>query len=126
MVTDSKGDKLTSLITWQVNPAWQAVAPAHPIPPHWPYCAILPVAVLAGALAVVEAWDEDAGAEDDAGADEEGKGAEEAPAGGVVGTVEGWRAVFQVAVVGQAVVATVGDVVAYGVGPGTKGSNYKK
>ena len=33
---------------------------------------------------------------------------------------------FQVAVVGQAVVATVGDVVAYGVGPGTEGSNYKK
>ena len=36
-----------------------------------------------------------------------------------VGTVEGCSAVFQVAVVGQAVVATVGDVVAYGLGPGT-------
>ena len=34
------------------------------------------------------------------------------PPGTWVGTVEGWRAVFQVAVVGQGVVATVGDVVA--------------
>ena len=37
---------------------------------------------------------------------------------GVAGTVDGWEAVFQVAVVGYAVVATVGDVVPYGVGPG--------
>ena len=43
-----------------------------------------------------------------------------APAlGTAVGTVEGCRAVFHVAVVGYGVVATVGDVVAYGVGPGT-------
>lgn len=40
------------------------------------------------------------------------------PAGCVVGTVEGWRAVFQVAVAGQAVVATAGDAVPYGLGPG--------
>lgn len=41
------------------------------------------------------------------------------PPGIVVGTVEGCRTVFQVAVVGQAVVATTGDAVSYGVGPGT-------
>lgn len=40
------------------------------------------------------------------------------PAGCVVGTVEGCRAVFQVAVAGQAVVATAGDAVPYGLGPG--------
>ena len=40
--------------------------------------------------------------------------------GTAVGTVEGCSAVFHVAVVGQGVVATVGDVVAYGVGPGTE------
>ena len=40
--------------------------------------------------------------------------------GTAVGTVEGCSAVFHVAVVGQGVVATVGDVVAYGVGPGTQ------
>lgn len=39
--------------------------------------------------------------------------------GTTVGTVLGWLAVFQVAVVGQAVVAMVGEVVPYGVGPGT-------
>ena len=33
------------------------------------------------------------------------------PEGIVVGTVEGWSAVFHVAVVGHAVVATAGDVV---------------
>lgn len=37
---------------------------------------------------------------------------------GAVGTVDGCSEVFQVAVVGQAVVATVGEVVPYGVGPG--------
>lgn len=40
------------------------------------------------------------------------------PAGCVVGTVEGCRAVFQVAVAGQAVVATAGEAVPYGLGPG--------
>jgi hypothetical protein len=40
-------------------------------------------------------------------------------AGTTVGTVVGWRAVFQVAVVGQAVVATAGDGTLYAVGPGT-------
>lgn len=34
-----------------------------------------------------------------------------APGGWVVGTVAGWSAVFQVAVVGHAVVATAGEVV---------------
>lgn len=37
---------------------------------------------------------------------------------GAVGTVFGWFAVFQVAVVGHGVLATVGDVVPYGEGPG--------
>ena len=41
------------------------------------------------------------------------------PPGTMVGTVEGWSAVFQVAVVGQAVVATVGEGTPYGLGPGT-------
>lgn len=41
------------------------------------------------------------------------------PAGAVVGTVAGWLAVFQDAVVATAVVATAGEVVPYGVGPGT-------
>ena len=49
-----------------------------------------------------------------------GTGAEPAPGGGVVGTVLGWFAVFQVAAVGQAVVATVGETVPNGVGPGTE------
>ena len=44
-----------------------------------------------------------------------------APAlGTAVGTVEGCRAVFHVAVVGYGVVATVGEVVANGDGPGTE------
>ena len=34
----------------------------------------------------------------------------------------GWEAVFQVAVVGHAVVATPGEVVPYGCGPGTGNS----
>lgn len=41
------------------------------------------------------------------------------PPAHVVGTVDGWEAVFQVAVVGYAVVATAGEADAYGVGPGT-------
>jgi len=40
------------------------------------------------------------------------------PPGTTVGTVLGCKAVFQVAVVGQSVVAIVGTVVPYGVGPG--------
>ena len=49
---------------------------------------------------------------DDVGPDvEDAGGAEPAPAGAVVGRVLGMPAVFQVAVVGQAVVATVGEVV---------------
>ena len=50
------------------------------------------MAVLAGALALVDgARDEDGTCDEDgAGTDEEvGRGAEEAPAGGVVGTVDG-------------------------------------
>lgn len=43
--------------------------------------------------------------------------------GTTVGTVDGWRAVSHVAVVGQGVAATVGEVVAYGEGPGTTASN---
>lgn len=42
-----------------------------------------------------------------------------APPGTTVGIVDGCRAVFQVAVVGYAVVAMVGTGVPYGVGPGT-------
>lgn len=38
---------------------------------------------------------------------------------GAAGMVLGWRAVFQVAAFGYAVVATVGEVVAYGAPPGT-------
>jgi len=99
-----------------------AVAPVQPVPPHCPYSATAPavlvavaevlvavvlftllvvvpvvvvpvvvftVLVVVPAVAVVLA----------------------PPGGEVVGTVDGWRAVFQVAVVGQAVAATVGEVV---------------
>lgn len=40
-------------------------------------------------------------------------------AGTVVGTVVGCRAVFHVAVVGHAVLATAGEGTLYAVGPGT-------
>ena len=43
----------------------------------------------------------------------------EPPPGTTVGTVEGCWAVFQVAVVGQGVVATAGEARPYAVGPGT-------
>lgn len=58
----------------------------------------------------------------------EGGGGAEPPGavGTTVGTVEGWRAVFQVAVVGQGVVATAGEVVAYGLGPGTRKQSSEK
>lgn len=41
------------------------------------------------------------------------------PPAHVVGTAEGWPAVFHVAVVGYGVAATVGEADAYGEGPGT-------
>ena len=57
------------------------------------------------ALETLEAeWDAELTLETDVGL--------EPPPGTAVGTVEGWRAVFHVAVVGQGVVVTVGDVVA--------------
>lgn len=46
-----------------------------------------------------------------------------APGGAVVGTVAGWLAVFHDAVVGTAVVATAGEAMPNGVGPGTVNRN---
>lgn len=48
-----------------------------------------------------------------------GGGGVEPPPGQVCGAVEGCPAVFHVAVVGHLVVATEGDVLSYGSGPGT-------
>lgn len=70
------------------------------------------------ALTVDVGWD-GGGATVVAGFDEVAGGGLPALPAGAVGTVLGCWAVFQVAAVGHAVVATVGDVVPYGVGPGT-------
>lgn len=70
--------------------------------------AVLDAAGAVDAIVDAEAGTELAGLEA-AGADE--AGAAEPPGGCVVGTVEGWSAVFQVAVVGHAVAATAGEVV---------------
>jgi len=96
-----------------VDPAAQAVGPVHPWPPHWPYLVcvapgaedvvvvgllVVVITLVVVALVVVPVVGVD-------------------PAG-AVGTVLGWSAVFQVAVVGHAVAATAGDAIAYGEGPG--------
>lgn len=114
-----------------MKPASHAVAPVQPIPPHWPYCATVPalwLCVGAGALvfgadgvALLLLLDGAAGTEDGAAGTEVGAGA---PGGAVVGTVAGCPAVFQVAVVGHAVVATAGEVVPKGEGPGTMRRKY--
>ena len=109
------------LRTVQVEPEAQAVGPVQPWPPHWPY--FWATAVLAGADDEAEAdeTDEECDAEEADVADEpDALPVGALPPGTAVGTVEGWRAVFHVAVVGHAVVATVGDVLSYGLGPGTR------
>lgn len=64
-----------------------------------------------GGAEAVECGDETGVAGTEAGGAELDFGADVPLGGWVVGTVAGWFAVFQVATVGQAVVATVGDVV---------------
>ena len=104
---------LTWLTTVHVEPEAHEVAREYPVLAHWPYLATEPAeepAELEAAGALLEATGvvgPAAGAELDAA----GGAAPVAPAGSVVGTVAGWSAVFQVAVVGQAVVATAGEVV---------------
>lgn len=92
------------------------MAPVQPVPPHCPYfVCVAPAAeevcdggaeLLPGAVAVEVATGVDA----EPGAEEAGEEAVADPTG-AVGTVEGWLAVFQVAVVGQGVAATAGEVV---------------
>ena len=103
--------------TVQVDPEAQVVAPVHPMPPHCAYfCATAPdeVDVADAEVAVPEAVPVGPELEMGAGAE---VGATP-PAGMVVGTVAGCSAVFQVAAEGQAVLATAGDAVPNGAGPG--------
>lgn len=105
----------------QVEPAAQTVGPVQPAPPHCPY--LVCVAPEAEVVVVTGGLEEDVVPEVGVlgfdvvptvvvGAAEVVGGGAAPPGGRVVGTVLGCRAVFQVAVVGHAVVATVGDVVA--------------
>ena len=86
---ERKEQRLTALTSVQVYPATQLVAPVQPVPPHCPYSATVPVPdgalPLAVPLLVELAADELAATP---------------PEGMVVGTVDGWLAVFHVAVVG--------------------------
>jgi len=107
-------------------PDAHTVGPVYPVPPHCPYLATVPVVdgtgtVVPGSVNVLVLWTVvgEAMLEDDFALDEPGAGAAvDAPGGGVVGTVAGWLAVFHDAVVATAVVATAGEVVPNGVGPG--------
>lgn len=109
-------------MTVHVKPETHAVGPVKPVPPHWPYCWTVPGAgeTPVGADDAVDFTVEEAcDAEDAEDTELTPVGLAALPPGTVVGTVEGWRAVFQVAVVGQAVVATEGEGKRYGLGPGT-------
>lgn len=111
------------LSTVQVKGEAHAVGPAQPCPPHWLYCcATAPVPVADADALEAEALDADVGTCEAVVVDPPlGGGATPVapPPGTAVGTVEGWSAVFQVAVVGQGVAATAGEGSLYGAGPGT-------
>jgi len=117
-----------------VEPDAHAVGPVYPLPPHWPYIVcVAPLAVDVGdppptvvltvvgdpaAVVLTVVGDPAAVVLTVAVLVGAGGGVALAEPAGAVGTVDGCCAVFQVAVVGHAVVAIVSTGVPYGVGPG--------